>query len=61
MVSRGEIGLIIAGIGVTSGIMSQSIYGAVVTMVIVTTILAPIALKWTYNKKEEKSPNMLTN
>jgi len=59
MISRGEIGLIIAGIGVTSGIMGQSMYGVVVTMVIVTTILAPIALKWTYNKKDEESSNML--
>ncbi len=51
MISRGEVGLIIAGIGVTSGIMSRSIYGAVVTMVIVTTIMAPIILRWTYTLK----------
>jgi Kef-type K+ transport system membrane component KefB len=51
MISRGEVGLIIAGIGVTSGIMSQNIYGYVVTMVIVTTIMAPIILRWTYTLK----------
>ena len=53
MVSRGEVGLIIVGIGVTSGILTQNIYGAVVTMVILTTILTPIALKWSYSKERE--------
>ncbi len=51
MISRGEVGLIIAGIGVTSGILSQSLYGAVVTMVIVTTVIAPIALKLSYQRE----------
>lgn len=50
MISRGEVGLIIAGIGVTSGVMSQSIYGAVVAMVIGTTIITPMILRWTYTK-----------
>jgi len=53
MISRGEVGLIIAGIGITSGIMDQTLYGAVVTMVIVTTLITPIALRWVY--AEEKS------
>ncbi|WP_455368194.1 cation:proton antiporter domain-containing protein [[Eubacterium] cellulosolvens] len=51
MISRGEVGLIIAGIGVTSGILSQSLYGAVVTMVIVTTVITPIALKLSYTRE----------
>ncbi len=50
MISRGEVGLIIAGIGVTSGIMNQSIYGMVVAMVILTTVITPIALRWAYGK-----------
>jgi Kef-type K+ transport system membrane component KefB len=57
MVSRGEVGLIIVGIGMTSGILTQNIYGAVVTMVILTTILTPIALKWSYSRKERGPSN----
>lgn len=53
MISRGEVGLIIAGIGITSGIMDQTLYGAVVTMVIFTTLITPIALRRVY--AEEKS------
>jgi len=56
MISRGEVGLIIAGIGVTSGILSQSLYGAVVTMVIVTTVITPIALKWAYTREVRTTP-----
>jgi Kef-type K+ transport system membrane component KefB len=52
MISRGEVGLIIAGIGVTSGILTQNIYGAVVAMVIFTTIVTPIALRWAYTEKK---------
>jgi Kef-type K+ transport system membrane component KefB len=52
MISRGEVGLIIAGIGVTSGILTQNIYGAVVAMVIFTTIVTPIALRWVYTEKK---------
>ena len=52
MISRGEVGLIIAGIGVTSGILTQNIYAAVVAMVIFTTIITPISLKWAYTEKK---------
>jgi Kef-type K+ transport system membrane component KefB len=55
MISRGEVGLIIAGIGVTSGIMSQSLYGAVVAMVIFTTVITPIVLRWVYNTKPRRT------
>lgn len=54
MISRGEVGLIIAGIGVTSGILTQNVYGAVVAMVIFTTIVTPIALRWAYTEKKHE-------
>lgn len=52
MVSRGEVGLIIAGIGVTSGVLSGDIYTVVILMVAVTTIITPLMLKWSYQKEE---------
>lgn len=52
MVSRGEVGLIVAGIGVTSGVLSGDIYTAVILMVAVTTIITPIWLKLSYKKDE---------
>ena len=45
MVPRGEVGLIFAQIGLSSGVVDVGLYGSVVLMVIVTTFLAPPLLK----------------
>jgi Kef-type K+ transport system membrane component KefB len=51
MVSRGEVGLIVAGVGVTSGVLSTDIYTSIIIMVAVTTIITPIWLKKSYKKE----------
>jgi len=68
MIPRGEVGLIFAGIGATlmlptaSGVSAPVIgpatFGAVVIMVIITTIITPPAMKWSLgrtNKREEQT------
>ena len=52
MISRGEVGLIVAGIGVTSGALSSNIYTTVIIMVAVTTMVTPIWLKKAYSKEQ---------
>lgn len=52
MISRGEVGLIVAGVGVTSGVLSGDVYTVVILMVAVTTIITPLLLKWSYRKDE---------
>ena len=54
MISRGEVGLIVAGVGITAGILSSEVYSTIVIMVAVTTIITPIWLKMEY-RKEKKS------
>ena len=51
MISRGEVGLIVAGIGVTSGALSSNIYTTVIIMVAVTTLITPVWLKKAYSKE----------
>ena len=51
MISRGEVGLIVVGIGVSSGILSSNVYTAVIIMVAVTTLIPPIWLKKSYSKE----------
>jgi Kef-type K+ transport system membrane component KefB len=51
MISRGEVGLIVAGIGVTSGALSSNIYTTVIIMVAITTLLTPVWLKKAYSKE----------
>ncbi len=48
MMSRGEVGLIIAGIGYSGKIFSDTVFTAVVLMVVVTTVITPIAMTWAY-------------
>jgi len=47
MVPRGEVALIIAGIGATSGILDGKIFGIAIMMTLLTTIVAPFGLSAT--------------
>ncbi|MDQ3839020.1 MAG: cation:proton antiporter [Thermoproteota archaeon] len=58
MVSRGEVGLIVAGVGVSSGALSADIYTTVIIMVALTTIITPIWLKIAYRKEENETSQM---
>lgn len=59
MVSRGEVGLIVAGVGVSSGALTNDIYTTVIIMVAVTTIITPIWLKFAYRKAPAEHPTEL--
>ncbi|HEX6560762.1 MAG TPA: cation:proton antiporter [Nitrososphaera sp.] len=50
MISRGEVGLIVAGVGVSSGALTGNIYTAIIIMVAATTIITPVWLKSAYRK-----------
>jgi Kef-type K+ transport system membrane component KefB len=62
MVPRGEVGLIFAGIGVQltlegKPLLTDGMFSAIVLMVLVTTLLAPIGLRWAFSRsKRERSP-----
>lgn len=56
MVPRGEVGLIFAGIGVGLKLQGQPIlspgaFSAIVLMVLVTTVVAPIGLRWAFRSQ----------
>jgi Kef-type K+ transport system membrane component KefB len=51
MISRGEVGLIVAGIGVTTGVLSSNIYTTVIIMIAITTLVTPLWLKRAYSKE----------
>jgi len=53
MISRGEVGLIVAGVGVTAGILTSEVYSTIIIMVLVTTIITPIWLKIEYRKQQK--------
>lgn len=57
MISRGEVALIVASKGASIGLMSNTIFGPVVIMVVATTILTPILLKIVF-KDDDKSDHV---
>jgi Kef-type K+ transport system membrane component KefB len=50
MMSRGEVGLIVAAVGVSQGLIRQDVFSAVVGVVILTTLLTPPALRALFRK-----------
>jgi len=47
MMPRGEVGLIFAGIGRGIGVVDEGLFSAIVLLVMVTTVLAPVLLRAT--------------
>jgi Kef-type K+ transport system membrane component KefB len=48
MASRGEVGLIVASVGLAAGLIGDKIFSSVVLMVLVTTLVTPILLRMLY-------------
>lgn len=53
MISRGEVALIVASKGNSIGLMSQSLLGPVVIVVVLTTIVAPVFLKIAFTSRKK--------
>ena len=52
MIPRGEVGLVFAGVGAASGVLSESLDAAIIVMVIVTTFIAPPLLKLVFDRDD---------
>ena len=53
MVPRGEVGIIVAGIGATAGVISGSLFTVIVGMSILTTLVAPPLLKRVLGRSDD--------
>ncbi len=54
MVPRGEVGLVFAELGYTSGLISSQVHAALVFVIALTTLLPPFAMKWFYTHYAER-------
>jgi Kef-type K+ transport system membrane component KefB len=52
MVPRGEVGIVVAQIGLSMAVVGDSLYGVVLFMAIATTLIAPPFLKILYSTEE---------
>ena len=48
MISRGEVGLIVASIGVREGLISQEVFTVVVVLILLTTLITPLLLRYVF-------------
>jgi Kef-type K+ transport system membrane component KefB len=51
MISRGEVGLIVAGYGLAHGIIGQDVFSASVLMVLATTVVTPPMLRLAFARR----------
>ncbi|NPV87398.1 MAG: cation:proton antiporter [Anaerolineae bacterium] len=56
MISRGEVGLILASVGLSNGLLTPAIYSAIIGMVLVTTLITPPLLRAAFRRA--KKPQM---
>ncbi len=54
MISRGEVGLIVAGVGLAGGVIDQEIFSIMVIMVLVTTMITPLLLRLVFPRVAEE-------
>ncbi len=59
MISRGEVALIVAQKGEQAGLISSTLFPAIVLVVIVTTLITPILLKAVVYMKEQKKVDVI--
>ena len=50
MIPRGEVGLITASLGLTAGLVSRDVYVQAVALVLLTTLITPALLKFSFSK-----------
>ncbi len=53
MISRGEVGLIVASVGISAGIIGEEIFAVAVIMVLVTTLVTPLLLRMVFRAPAE--------
>jgi Kef-type K+ transport system membrane component KefB len=57
MAPRGEVGMVVAQIGLRMGVMNESVYGIIVFMSVATTLIAPPLLKLAFRGEKGVAPD----
>ena len=54
MVPRGEVGIVVVTLGLAAGVLTESLFSAVLIAVVLTTVIAPFLLNWAIPKAVEE-------
>ena len=55
MIPRGEVGMVVAQIGLAAGVLSANVFGVIVFISIATTLIAPPLLKIAFRGAKDLS------
>ncbi len=55
MVPRGEVGIVVANLGLAAGLLSTGLFSAILIAVVATTIVAPYLLAWSIPRAEAEA------
>jgi Kef-type K+ transport system membrane component KefB len=55
MVPRGEVGIVVANLGLAAGLLSAGVFSAVLIAVVLTTLVAPYLLAWSIPKAQAEA------
>ena len=55
MIPRGEVGIVVAGIALAAGAVTDDVYAAVLGMVLATTIISPYLIKAVFSRRKHPS------
>ena len=58
MTPRGEVGIVVAQIGLSLAVINDSLYGVVLFMAVATTLIAPPFLKWLFATEDAANDNV---
>ncbi len=61
MVPRGEVTLIIASVCTTLGLIDTGIFSAIIGAVILSTLITPVLLKFTFSLASHRNPDSSEN
>jgi len=55
MVPRGEVGIVVANLGLAAGLLTGGLFSAIVVAVVLTTVVAPYLLAWAVPRAAEEA------
>lgn len=58
MISRGEVGLIVADVGIVEGLIGENEFSAIVVMVLATTLITPPILRALFARRDARAERM---
>ncbi|MEO8810948.1 MAG: cation:proton antiporter, partial [Rhodanobacter sp.] len=56
MVPRGEVGVVVAALGLAASVFSEQIYAVIVAMSLLTAMITPPILAWLLKRPEARLP-----